>query len=670
MIYPSSKTHNHSRAVNRKQVMKKNLLIVLTASLLLHSGGRAANENRQTAQNEPKYVQGEIIVKFKDGTSEEQIKQINRRHRASTAYKSRAAAFRRIKSPAGKTAPQMRELYKNEPAVEYAQLNYYVYADSVPNDPLYSYQWHFNNNNSGINIESAWDITAGDPNVIVAVLDTGIAYEDYNALPHWHIDTYQAYGGTGHSWWCGQDNPGWETPPGYGNYWEDTLQHSFDLTGATGTITLSYQYRCYLEPYYDYAYVEASYNGGLTWNQLKSYTGIVTWSADSIDLSSYEGSNILVRFRVYSDELWSDEDGYFDSDGAFFIDEIKLENDSSTLFYDDIESGPGSWETTKYEYDLAPDLANTLFTAGYDFINDDSHANDDEGHGTHVAGTIAQSTNNALGVAGIAYNCRLMPVKVLNSSGTGTSASLAEGISYAADNNAKVINMSLGFSPEIKPEDIPAVTAAVQQAYQNGCILVAASGNDGSNAVSLPAAYPEVIAVGATNSAVVRCSYSQYGPELDVVAPGGDRVDRNGDGYPDGILQQTFGDTPQDWGYWFFTGTSMATPHVSGVVALLVSTGITDPNEVKEALYSTAKDLGATGWDQEYGWGLVDAYAALNYFHIPGDFNYDGSVDFKDLKILSTSWLQDNPVVDIAPEGGDGIINFLDFAKFAEGWNP
>jgi subtilisin family serine protease len=656
--------------------MKKNLLIVLTASLLLHLAGPTVNANRRGTQDEPKYVPDEIIVKFRDGISEEQIKQINQRHRASISYKSPVAAFRRIKLPADKTALQMCELYKSEPVVEYAQLNYYVYANLVPNDPLYSYQWNFSNSSSGINIEPVWDITAGDPNVIVAVVDTGIAYEDYNAPSHWHIDTYRAYGG-GHSWWCGQNNPDWATPPGYGNGWRDYLQHSFDLTGAAGTVTLSYQYRHDLEVTagvaYDKAYTEVSTDGGASWTILKTYTGKslvkgkVGWKAEILDLTGYKGSNILVRFRVYSDEIYSDEDGYFNSDGAFFVDEIKLKDASGVLFYDNVESGPGEWETTRYG--LAPDLTNTLFTTGYDFINDDEHANDDNRHGTHVAGTIAQSTNNALGVAGIAFNCRLMPVKVLDSSGTGTSASLAEGISYAANNNAKVINMSLGFPPGVTAEDIPAVTAAVQQAYQKGCILVGSSGNDGGNVVSLPAAYPEVIAVGATNSAAARSSYSQYGPELEIVAPGGDSVDRNGDGYIDGILQQTFGSTPKDWGYWFFTGTSMAAPHVSGIAALLVSTGVTDPNEVREALHNTAKDLGATGWDQEYGWGLVDAYAALNYFHIPADFDYDGSVDFDDLRTLSTSWLEDNPAVDIAPEDGDGIVNFCDFAKFAESWN-
>ncbi len=549
-----------------------------------------------------------------------------------------------------------------------------------PDDTLYYLQWHFNDPCAGINIEPVWDITAGDPNVIVAVVDTGVAYEDYNAPEHWHIDTYNAYGDSGYSWWCGIVNPNWAKSPGYGNGWKDYLQHSIDLTNATGTVTLSFQHRYDIEVGYDYAYIDVSSDDGLTWDDpLKTYNGFskvkgkVGWVADSVELTAYTGSNILLRFRFYSDETISDEDGHlyappFDSDGAWYIDEIKIEDDSGVLFYDDVESGPGDWETTKYS--LAPDLADTSFVAGFDFINNDDHANDDDSHGTHVTGTIAQSTNNGLGVAGIASGCSIMPVKVLDSSGLGTSATVADGILYAADNGAKVINMSIGFDPGVTPDDIPSVTSAVQYAYSTkGCIMVASSGNDGVGSVSLPAAYPEVIAVGAITLAADRASYSQYGTDLDIVAPGGDNADRNGDGYIDGVLQQTFSGTPQDWAYWFFTGTSMAAPHVTGIAALLVSTAVTDPNDVREALQSTATDLGAAGWDQEYGWGLVDAYAALNYFHIAGDFNYDGSIDSDDLRMFSTWWLQDNPVVDIAPAGGDGIVNFRDFAKFAESRN-
>lgn len=655
--------------------MKRTLLTLLTAFLVFCFAEVSFSGSREPGiTGVRRYVPNEIIVKFKDGLSEEHINQINRRHATSVVYTSPFAGFKRIRVPSGKTAEQMVGLYNSEPDVEYAELNYYAYASFVPDDPLYSRQWHFNDPCAGINIESAWDITAGEPNTIIAVVDTGVAYEDCPAPDHWHIDTYRAYGDAGHSWWCGADNPEWAKPPGYGNGWKDYLQHSFDLTAATGTVTLTYQYRHDLEVTagiaYDKAFTEISTNGGNSWTILKTYTGKskvggrIRWKQESIDLSSYAGNNVLVRFRVYTDEVYSDEDGDFDSDGAFFIDEVKLEDGSGVLFYDNVESGAGVWETTKYEQ--APDLAGTSFVAGYDFINNDTHPNDDEGHGTHVTGTIAQTTNNNLGVAGIAFNAAVMPVKVLDAAGSGSYQQVADGICYAVDNGAKVINLSLsGSSPAAVLEN------AVAYAYNNGVTVIAAAGNSSSSSCEYPAAYDSyVIAVGATQCDRTRAPYSNYGPSLDLVAPGGNTgVDQNGDGYVDGVLQQTFGSTPVDWGYALYQGTSMAAPHVSGIAALLISTGVTDPNAVREALQSTARDLGLPGWDIEYGWGLVDAYAALNYYHVPGDFNYDGLVDFKDLAKLSAYWLNYDPLVDIAPVGGDNIVNFLDFAKFAENWD-
>jgi serine protease len=262
-------------------------------------------------------------------------------------------------------------------------------------------------------------------------------------------------------------------------------------------------------------------------------------------------------------------------------------------------------------YVLAPDLAGTSFVPGYDFINNDSHPNDDHSHGTHVTGTIAQTTNNNLGVAGIAFNCSIMPVKVLNAQGSGTAQTLADGLYFAANNSAKVINMSLGWPPGYDPGST--VRDAIAYAYNAGVTLIAASGNDGESAVNYPAAYDDyVIAVGATRYDEAVAYYSNTGSSLDLTAPGGDvTVDQNGDGYGDGVLQQTFDKRPSDFGYWFYQGTSMASPHVVGVAALVIANGVTGPDNVRSALQTTAEDHGDDGWDSEYGWGIVDAAAAL-----------------------------------------------------------
>ena len=268
-------------------------------------------------------------------------------------------------------------------------------------------------------------------------------------------------------------------------------------------------------------------------------------------------------------------------------------------------------------YRMAPDLRGVRFVRGYDFVENDPHPNDDNGHGTHVAGTIAQATNNGMGVAGIAFNCSIMPVKVLDRNGHGNYAWIADGIYYAVKHGARVINMSLGGSEPAKTlED------ALRFAYRSGVILVAAAGNEflEDDSPAYPAAYDEYcIAVGAVTCDGKRAYYSNTGWYIDLVAPGGNVwVDRNGDGYGDGILQQTFVGDPRDFKYWFFQGTSMAAPHVSAVCALLISKGVEEPPRIREALFRSARDLGEKGWDEEYGWGLLDAFGALNYALNPG----------------------------------------------------
>lgn len=384
------------------------------------------------------YVPGVVVVKFKEGVSLQKTTAAIADLGTTLISKNETLGFQELAIPAGKSVEEMVEAFKARPDVEYAEPNYIAHAFMVPNDPYYSYQWHF----PLINMPSAWDQSSGS-GVVVAVIDCGVAYENYGV------------------------------------------------------------------------------------------------------------------------------------------------------------------------YYQAPDLAGTNFVAGYDFVNNDSHPNDDCGHGTHVTGTIAQTTNNSLGVAGIAYNCSIMPIKVLDASGNGSYTAIANGITFAMNNGAKVINMSLGGT-----YNSSTVQSAVVAAYNAGVTIVCAAGNAGTSTPQYPAAYTQCISVSAVRYDKTYTWYTSYGSTIDICAPGGDlNVDQNGDGYVDGVLQQTHdGSNYGTFGYYFYEGTSMACPHVAAVAALLIAKngGSMTPDAVRAALQNTADDLGAAGWDQYYGYGLVDPVGALN----------------------------------------------------------
>jgi len=448
-----------------------------------------------------KFVQDEILVKFKPAVSDDEIMKINRGLGIAEAHRTYNGVIK-LKVPEKKLG-EMIEAYKKLTAVEYAEPNYiahtFAFPDDPPNDPFFSLQWNMHDyTKGGIQADTAWGFQTGEPSVVVAVVDTGVAYEN---------------------------------------------------------------------------------NG---------------------------------------------------------------------------------------RYAQAPDLANTVFVQGYDFVENDSHPNDDNSHGTHVAGTISQSTNNNIGVAGVAFNTAIMPVKVLNKNGSGTYTAIADGIKWAADKGAQVINLSLGGSSgSITLEN------ALKYAHdEKGVTIIAAAGNDGKDTVSYPAAYDAyVIAVGATRYDKTRAYYSNYGPSLDLVAPGGDvNVDQNGDGYGDGILQNTFNPTTKntkDFGYWFFQGTSMAAPHVSGVAALLIANGVTGPDNVRNVLQSTAKDQGD---NDQYGYGLVDAYGALKNslrYNDPPVAADDSVITNKDtpviINVLSNDYDPDEDNLKVSyltqPSNGTAVIN-------------
>lgn len=237
------------------------------------------------------------------------------------------------------------------------------------------------------------------------------------------------------------------------------------------------------------------------------------------------------------------------------------------------------------------------YISGFDFVNNDSDPMDDNGHGTAVAGVAAAAIDNGKGIAGIA-NVSILALKVLNESGLGTTWNVSKAITYAANHSADVISMSFGGDRSGIMKD------ACSYAWNKSAILFAASGNENSSVI-YPAAYTSVVAVGATDKSDEKANYSNFGPELEIVAPGNSIPTTSLDGYT------------------YFSGTSASTPHASAVAALIKSRYPQLSNEdIRERLRNTAVDLGKEGKDDYYGYGLVNAYAALKSIFDTGSGTY------------------------------------------------
>jgi serine protease len=436
------------------------------------------------------YVPGELLVRFRPGAEPREQASVLRLLRTEVRPEnSRWIGDLLHLSGLDQVNPvQMAETLQRQPEVLYAQPNFIRPLKSVPNDPNYTQQWHFD----AINLPRAWDINPGGRSeIIVAVLDSG-------------------------------------------------------LTTTTDTFAAR------------------------------------IWTGRNFQL-------FAVPFSRASD-----------------FDHARVRQGREFGF---------SWVT--------PNGESLLFDAG--------------GHGSHVAGTISQHTNNQLGFAGVAYATTLLPLKVCTSywdlqlqfgargipgivspfAGGCSDDAMTEALRYAADNGARIINISIG-----GPGAAPAVAEALRYAVGRGAFVAIAAGNEAldGNPTSYPAAYAQeidgVVAVGAVNRALTRARYSNFGPYVELVAPGGDDGPSANDVWQVGPLQSDLRfellsprfDRYQSLG---LSGTSMAAPHVAGVAALLYSQGITSPAAIEAALKKFARDLGPSGRDDEYGFGLIDARAAL-----------------------------------------------------------
>ena len=237
-----------------------------------------------------------------------------------------------------------------------------------------------------------------------------------------------------------------------------------------------------------------------------------------------------------------------------------------------------------------PDLAGKVLAGGYDFVANDTDPTDENGHGTAVSGTIAPATNNSLGVAGVSWNNPILPVRVLDAAGSGTYSAICNGITYAADHGAKVINLSLGATSSSST-----LQNAVNYAWNKNCVIIAAAGNNGNNITFYPAACTNVVAVSATNSSDTRPSWSNYGTYVDVSAPG------------ENIWTLSGANSYAGW-----SGTSFSSPVTSGVVSLMASANTSLSNaQLVDLLLKNSDDIGAAGYDVYYGNGRVNALRAV-----------------------------------------------------------
>jgi serine protease len=428
----------------------------------------------------PGYVPDELLVKFRDGVATAGAMKTIRAMGASPKRVLTPDGLIQVKLPPNASVSDAIVSFNALPDVEYAAANAYAHGFFVPNDPVigkFDLAWNLRS----VGAYGAWDVVTGDPSIVLASIDTGVAYEDH-PIP------------------------------------------SYELAHVTPGVTV---------------------------------------------------------------------------------------------------------------YRQSPELPGP-FLPGYDFVNNDDHPNDDNGHGTTTSTIAAGQANNLVGSAGIAFGVTILPVKVLLYDSSGEMAAIVQGIRYAADQGADIANLSLGFPPvgqliqhgvtkEVIRDFFRPLKDAVRYAQARGVILVAAAGNFEYPELSLPAGYPGVISVAATGEDNQIASYSSWGRGLSFVAPGGDFTELNGDHVQDGVAvwsikpyrpsehDDNFAN-PDSFNVFFFFGTSGSAPHVSGAVALLMSLGVRNQGSIEEILRATAiNPFGSktNGPDPLYGGGLIQIDKAV-----------------------------------------------------------
>ncbi|MEM7531227.1 MAG: S8 family peptidase [Chloroflexota bacterium] len=339
----------------------------------------------------------------------------------------------------------------------------------------------------------------------------------------------------------------------------------------------------------------------------------VSFSDQVVVASSADSSVILIEGdgAVHGTEAGAVESGASDKEENKGTSKESTENatitDAQASYALDVIGSVDAWSYTMGDEDVIiavidtgvkmdhPEFENRI-VPGYDFVNRDNDPTDDHGHGTHTAGIIAASMNNDMGAAGVCPKCSIMPIKVLNEFNIGSWSSVAEGIVFAADNGAQIINLSLG-----APMSSRIVERAIDYAQEKGVMVIAASGNSSTDAPFYPAALDGVMAVSATTADDTLWSSSNFGDYIDVSAPG------------DSIFNAYHQEQEGEAQFTHRSGTSMAAPHVAGLAGLLLSQDETRTSEdLSRLIIDTADDLGDEGCDEQFGNGRINALSALS----------------------------------------------------------
>lgn len=399
-------------------------------------------------------------------------------------------------------------------------------------------------------------------------------------------------------------------------------------------------------------YIVKKKNGDI--ELVKTNKGIEELKKDG-DIVSVEQNRVVTAFDVEADANDISTSGIIDGDVAQmqYGDEMvrapeaweMMPEDTATVRVAVIDTGIDATHPELADCAIEGTTIIDTNAAGDRYADD---AKDDHGHGTHVAGIIAAAWNNGIGINGIAGKAKIeiLPVKVLNDAGKGSTYDIIEGIRYAADHGASILNLSLGSGSSSKLE-----AEAVRYAQNKGCLVIAASGNDSIDvALNWPASYEDVISVGSVDAREERSYFSNYGETLDVAAPGSDIISS----IPKSIAMQesaqggTVYGNDQDGYYVSWSGTSMATPHVAGAAALYkaVNPGVTGA-DIGTLITETARDVGDIGKDIETGSGIVDAAAMLDGKVIKTPLKIKSPAEGSELYEEVTLSAQVNPTMDI-----------------------